>query len=79
MVSVMVQFFRSVVGCIATYAVAAASGKLGALGGQQGTRGLLAVRGIAGSVSMIGLYQSILMLPLADAVHLFCRHPLNPE
>ncbi|KAK9836480.1 hypothetical protein WJX74_001389 [Apatococcus lobatus] len=63
-----IVFFRSVVGCIATCAVAVSSGTLPALGGQKGTRGLLAVRGIAGSVSMIGLYQSILMLPLADAI-----------
>ncbi len=62
------QLFRSLVGCIATCAVAAMSGKLHTLGGQRATRGLLAVRGIAGSASMTGLYQAILMLPLADAV-----------
>ncbi len=62
------QLFRSIVGCLVTCIVAALSGELQSLKGQQGTRGLLAVRGIAGSASMSLRYQAILMLPLADAV-----------
>ena len=64
----LVQFFRSLVGCVVTCAVAAMGGKLHTLTGQRSMRGLLAVRGIAGSASMTGLYQAIIMLPLADAV-----------
>ena len=51
--------------------MAVKSGKQATLQGQKGTQGLLAVRAIAGSIGMILLYQSIIMLPLADAVMVF--------